>query len=437
VALQLVVGVSVPLVAALVPVVGGARTTAHRAISTHGIGTGFGEGWIDKLIGGIRHLPRPMALSLRNTFRRKARVALTLLTLTLGGVIFTMTMSANDSFYNTIEIIFDQLGDDISLYFDRPYHVSRIIGVAESVDGVQKAEVWNGKWATLPLVSGEEAPVYLRGVPADTTMFEPRIIDGRSLLPGDDRAVLVNHRLAADEGIQVGDKITLKIAEEEAVWTVVGLSLNINSGSDDFFVPFDTLAQMEGLVGRGTYVKIVCGSQDLAVQKNLIKALKDAYKAQRIEVTGHWCTSEGREQNRATFGIMMSLLLSMAALAAAVGSIGLASTMSINVVERAREIGVMRAVGASSVAVASVFVAEGVFLGLLSWLFAVPISLPGSRVFSDVLGSAVINFPLEFVYSMNGMILWFVIVVALSALASLWPALRATKVSVREALAYE
>jgi putative ABC transport system permease protein len=154
-------------------------------------------------------------------------------------------------------------------------------------------------------------------------------------------------------------------------------------------------------------------------------------------VTGHWSTSEGREQNRATFGIMMSLLLSMAALAAIVGSIGLASTMSINVVERAREIGVMRSVGATSVAIASIFVVEGVMLGLLSWLFAVPISVPGSRVFSDVLGSAVINFPLEFVYSVNGIIMWFTIVVVLSALASLWPALRATKVSVREALAYE
>jgi putative ABC transport system permease protein len=134
---------------------------------------------------------------------------------------------------------------------------------------------------------------------------------------------------------------------------------------------------------------------------------------------------------------MMSLLLSMAALAAIVGSIGLASTMSINVVERSREIGVMRAVGATSVAIASIFVVEGVMLGSLSWLFAVPISLPGSRVFSDVLGSAVLNFPLEFMYSTNGMALWLVIVVMLSAVASLWPALRATRVSVREALAYE
>jgi putative ABC transport system permease protein len=217
VVLQIVVGASVPLVSALVPVVGGARTTAHKAISTHGIGSGFGDSWIDRLFGRIRRLPRPMALSLRNTFRHKARVALTLLTLTLGGVIFTMTMSANDSFYNTIEILFDQLGEDISLYFDRPYHVSRIIDVAESVDGVQKAEVWNGGWAMLPLASGEEAPVYLRGVPADSTMFRPRLVAGRNLVPGDDRAVLVNSRLAVDEGIQVGDEITLKIGEEEAV----------------------------------------------------------------------------------------------------------------------------------------------------------------------------------------------------------------------------
>jgi putative ABC transport system permease protein len=213
--------------------------------------------------------------------------------------------------------------------------------------------------------------------------------------------------------------------------------LNINSGSDDFFVPFDALAQIEGSVGRGTYVKIVCGSEDPVVQGNLVKALKDAYKEQRVGVTGHWSTSEGREQNRATFGIMMSLLLSMAALAAIVGSIGLASTMSINVVERAREIGVMRSVGATSVAIASIFVVEGVILGLLSWLFAIPISVPGSRLFSDVLGSAVMNFPLEFAYSVNGMMMWFTIVVVLSALASLWPALCATRVSVREALAYE
>jgi putative ABC transport system permease protein len=88
VAVQIVVGLAVPPLAALVPVIGGARISPHQAISSYGLGGGFGCSPLDRLIGRIRFLSRPVALSLRNIFRRKARVALTLLTLTLGGVMF-------------------------------------------------------------------------------------------------------------------------------------------------------------------------------------------------------------------------------------------------------------------------------------------------------------------------------------------------------------
>jgi putative ABC transport system permease protein len=69
-------------------------------------------------------------------------------------------------------------------------------------------------------------------------------------------------------------------------------------------------------------------------------------------------------------------------------------------------------------------------------LIAVPLSYPGARLLSDMVGKA-FNLPLDFDYSIPGVVTWFVIVVVLSALASLWPALRATRVSVREALSYE
>ena len=111
--------------------------------------------------------------------------------------------------------------------------------------------------------------------------------------------------------------------------------------------------------------------------------------------------------------------------------------MAINVFERRREIGVMRAVGALSSTVTRMFVNEGLLLGLLSWLLAVPLSYPGAYFFSDAVGDALINLPLDFVYSIPGMLLWLVIVILLSTLASLWPALQATRISVREALAYE
>jgi putative ABC transport system permease protein len=111
--------------------------------------------------------------------------------------------------------------------------------------------------------------------------------------------------------------------------------------------------------------------------------------------------------------------------------------MSINVVERQREIGVMRAIGATSAAILGLFCFEGVLVGILSWLLATPLSYPGARIFSGVIGDQLFQMPLDFRYSVGGLVLWLVIVTVLSGIASLWPALRATQVSVRETLAYE
>ncbi len=104
---------------------------------------------------------------------------------------------------------------------------------------------------------------------------------------------------------------------------------------------------------------------------------------------------------------------------------------------RGREIGVVRAIGATSPAIARLFVIEGVLIGMLSWLLAWPLSYPGALAFSNAVGQTVMHLPLDFAFSVNGVIIWLSVVLVLSALASLWPALRATRVSVREALAYE
>ena len=434
--IQVGVGVAVPLLAALVPVLGGARVTVRKAISTHGIGSGFGRGWLDRLIGQIRCLPRLMALSLRNTFRRKARLVLTLIMLTLSGAMFTMVMSTGDSFDSTMRIMYE-IGGEVAISLDRPYRVSRLIEIAGGVPGVTKAEVWNDQRATLLLATGEEPSVSLRGVPPDSAMFNPRITSGRGLLAGDDNVVLVNHRLAEEERIRVGDALTLNIDGEESQWTVVGSYLSVNSLSDEFFVPFETLARETGTWAQGQEVMIRAEGDDIESQARLIKALTDTFTTHRLEVDDSWSASKQWQETKSAFGVLIYLLLIMSVLTATVGGIGLMSTMSINVVERTREIGVMRSIGATSLAIVGVFVLEGVFVGVLSWLMAVPLSIPGARLFSRVIGEAVVELPLDFAYSTGGLALWLLIVVVLSALASLWPALRAAQVSVREALAYE
>jgi len=93
--------------------------------------------------------------------------------------------------------------------------------------------------------------------------------------------------------------------------------------------------------------------------------------------------------------------------------------------------------GTTATGIVEVFCGEGILLGVLSWLFAVPLSYPAVRVFSDAVGNAALGTPLDFHYSVSRVILWLAIVAVLSALAGLWPALGAARVSVREALAYE
>jgi putative ABC transport system permease protein len=435
--IQVVVGAIVPLLAALVPVIGGARITPHQAISSYGLGSGFGRNWLDRLIGGIRRLPRSLALSFRNTFRCKARVLLTLVTLMLGGVMFIVVMSTSASMTNTITVLLDDFGFDVSVWTDRFYRVQRLVDATESVPGVVKAEVALRRGGNLSLPNGDEREVGFWGVPPDSEMFRPRIAAGRNLLPEDDHAILLNNKIATDEGFQVGDTITITIDERESTWTVVGLIINVNNDQRDSFMPMEALARATGNVNKGGTIWVTTEKHDLETQQQSLAALREAYPAHRIEASYFESSEEIKAQVQEQFNIVTSLMLVMAVLAAVVGSIGLMSTMSINVVERGREIGVMRATGARSLTIAGIFVAEGVLVGVLSWLLAVPISYPGARLFSNMVGQTVFEIPLDFSYPLSGMLLWLAIVIVLSALASAWPALSATRVSVREALAYE
>ena len=435
--IQVVAGLAVPLLAALVPVTAGARTTARKAIDTRGLGGGFGHGLLDRVVARVRRLPRPLMLSLRNTFRRKGRITLTLATLVLGGAMFIVIISVRDSMDTTFDALLADFGHDVMVRFDRPHRAERLLEVAGDVPGVARAEIWGGAWASVSLEEGGKRQAYLWGVPSDSVLFGPRVVDGRGLVPEDGRAILLNTKIAEDEGIRVGDRIELAIGDRESTWTVVGLVLNMHNGQRENFVPLDALAWEIGSVNRGNVLMVETDVHDLATQQRVARELDLALTAYRIDTDRVTSAIEERETERSMFQGLVGIMLSMAVMAAVVGSLGLASTMSINVVERGREIGVMRATGATSLAIAGIVVGEGVLVGVLSWLLAVPISYPGALLLSNTLGDTLITIPLEFNYSIDGVGFWLLVVLLLSVLASLWPALRATRVSVREALAYE
>jgi putative ABC transport system permease protein len=135
------------------------------------------------------------------------------------------------------------------------------------------------------------------------------------------------------------------------------------------------------------------------------------------------------------YNIIVAILAVLAAIMAIVGGMGLSGMLSLSVLERRREIGVMRAIGASSAKIMRIFIGEGLTLGILSWLVALPLSIPAAYLLTHALGGVFEN---ELVYQFTplGAFSWLAIIVFLAIGASWFPARGATRVSVHESLAY-
>jgi putative ABC transport system permease protein len=135
--------------------------------------------------------------------------------------------------------------------------------------------------------------------------------------------------------------------------------------------------------------------------------------------------------------ILVTFLLIMAILTASVGSIGLAGTMSMNVMERTREIGVMRSIGAVDKAIMQMVILEGVVIGGISWLLGAILSFPITYMLATIVSLAVFKSPIDIKITWDGFLLWLLVVLLLSAIASILPARNAARLTIREVLAYE
>jgi putative ABC transport system permease protein len=164
--------------------------------------------------------------------------------------------------------------------------------------------------------------------------------------------------------------------------------------------------------------------------------LRGEYIGRNMDVFFGQTIHEIREQALSQFGITINMLMFLAVVVAVVGGIGLMGSLSISVVERTREIGVMRAIGARSASIMGMFVMEGVLQGVFSWLIAVPISLIVGRALANALGQTMFEANLDYHYNFQAVIIWLVMILIISTLASVLPARSATRISVRDSLAY-
>ncbi|NJO07310.1 MAG: FtsX-like permease family protein [Chloroflexaceae bacterium] len=435
----LFVGLVVPVLAAIFPVLRGTSITIREAISSDGGPSTYGTGLLDRLLERLRGLPRPLLLSLRNTFRRKGRLILTLTTLTLGGAIFISVFTVQASIVQTLDELFASLiRYDVQITFDGDYRVDRLVEEALKVPDVVEAEAWGGILARrLRPDDTDSDTIFFEAPPPGSDMLAPVIIEGRWLLPNDENAVVLSSAWRKDEpDVAIGDTITLKFKGRETDWVVVGFFRGIGSELIAY-ANYDYFAREVREPGVSDTLNVTIARTTLDYQAQVAQALEEHFRSVGLAVGESSTAVDEKQQSLNQFGIITSLLMIMAGLIAVVGGLGLMGTMSMNVLERTREIGVMRAIGASNLSILNIVISEGVLIGLISWAIGAALAFPISRVLSDQVGILFLGAPFSYVFSIDGALLWLGIAVILAAFASFIPAWNASRLTVRDVIAYD
>lgn len=329
---------------------------------------------------------------------------------------------------------------DTMLALDRSYRADKVQHEAGSIPGVTGTDVWVQLPARMIRADDSETGliyVFSPTVHPDSLIVSPSLAEGRWLVTGDENAVVVPSAMLLDEPeLKLGGDIVLKIEGEEYTFKIVGTFKGM-AFLPIMYVNYDYITRITNRTGEADAVMVAMERHDSAFVDSVTRNIEEQFEHVGIKIGLATTINTERRDAEASFDAIVSLLLAMAVLLAMVGGLGLMGTMSINVLERTREIGVLRAIGASNRGVALVFIREGIVIGLMSWAMGAVLAIPMTQGLNQALGQAVMGVGLTYSYSMPGLWMWLGIVTLLSMLASLIPARNASRLTVREVLAYE
>ena len=422
-----------PLLASLFPIVSGSLITIREAISNYKPETATRLGSFH-LFG---EPPQLVNLSVRNTFRRKGRLSLTFVALLLAGAIFIAIIGIRQSMRQALKELQGDLNYDVGVDFVQPYSVRKIENEILELDGVRAVETWAVDSGRLVFNDDHlSGSIILYGVPEGTQMARPGVIHGSWLSGNTKRGIFVNADfLDLSLSLKVGSVITLNIAGREEDWTILG------SGGRGFvpvaYMFYDDLVSQTGLLRLANRLVVQTTRSDPVFQSTVQSNVLTRLNTINFDVLSSQTTTQLKETNAAQMDVLIILLLAMVVLIGVVGGLGLAITMSLNVIERTREIGILRSLGAQNGVVRRVVIVEGLVIGLISWAVSVPCSIPLAIWLGDTLGISLLARPLDYIFSVPAVVMWLGLMTMISIIASLIPAQNAARLTIRDALVYE
>jgi putative ABC transport system permease protein len=429
------VGIGAPLLAALPPVYLGTRISVHQALSGYGLTNGSPSRsgvWSRIARRTLAPLPMAMQMGARSLFRRRSRAMLTLLTLVVAGAVFLCVQTTTYSFESLLSQLFGTYHADIFASLSNPEPYPKVQQILSTIPGVAESEP-----LAQILVQTKWGNGLLTGVEPTAHLYQKRLVSGRWFAPGENNVVVLSTNAADKSGLKIGDSIAFHTALQSGRWKIIGIAQDDDDplGLGVVLAPISEVQTFLQLPSDFTEVVMIRGtnSSQSAIDA-LATQVDDALSRSGVQATVLTTHSE-TVSNQDQFNVIFALFYAVTVIVALVGVMGLFNALTMSVLERRREIGILRSMGATGTKIAQVFWTEAISLGVVAWIGALVVGIPCAYAFVWLLGGLFV--PVPFAFDPVALILMLGFILAVAILASAWPVWSATRTRVSQVLSYE
>lgn len=427
-------GLLTPIIASIIPVSLGIRVSILNALTDLGISSGYGRTFVARIIGTLP-LPVIIRQALANIWQRSGRLALTGFTLTLAVASFMGISSVFMSMDKATASIFKTNDYELGLTPENDADYPRLVSLLEGLDNVKGVYPAAYSGVDLLVSEHETADAFAIGYDPANTAIHPNLVKGSDWRDDpEQKGVIVTQELADAYGYNLNDSITISKSNQPET----AISLPIVGITDythmTIFMPWQPLVALTEDRQNPATATVQLKNRDVTaadVDKE-IGQLRELLLQNGMLVNFYNQVAD-KESNTQTILTVGLIFMIAAGVMASVGAVGLLTMLSISVFERQREIGVMRSVGAGSMAVALQFLVEGLMIGVIAWLLGVPLGYGVGQLLLSAL--PVSGFGLTYpIISIAGGLIGILLV---SAVASLWPSFSAARKTVSDILRYQ
>jgi putative ABC transport system permease protein len=439
-ALQVLLGVGLPLSAALWPIRSAARRSVRETLSDFGAGLASpSQGqlirWISRLGGG----DTAFTLAIRNSFRSKSRLALTIGLLATAGALFMTSLNVRSAWQRNLAESAIERHFDAEFRFASPQQDTAVSTVLAALPAIRRLEPWSAEAVSrarpdrLSIVrtypDGGHGSLQLQAVPRQSAFLNPAVIAGQWLSASTaDGAVLNEQAASMFPGLRIDDRISLDVHGEVVNFRLIGMVR-------EHLTQATVYTSADAHMTRGIRVALAPSDEQAAAET--IAQIEHALDRSGVRVLQSISRAQlGRALGGHLF-IMIFILTVMSVLMAIVGIMGLGSLMSIQVLERTREFAVMRAIGARAAIIRRGVIGEAVFIGIVSACMSLLLSLPLTALVAWIVGTASLGPVMATVLSAVALPLWLAIIIVSAAAASAYPAWQASALPIRQALDFQ